>query len=85
MAAAAAPIKIDHETDELVSHAAHFLGRAKKDIVDAAVREYIEAHREEITSGVRQALRRLDGSTSSALSLLSGVSDLDEFGGLPAE
>jgi len=48
MTAATAPIKVDIATDELVSQAAHFMSRSKKDVVDAAVREYIDAHRDEI-------------------------------------
>lgn len=85
MAAASAPIKVDIETDRLVSHAAHFLGKPKKDVVDAAVREYIDAHRDEINEGVRAAMRELDGSTASAITLLTGLSAerLEELGGLP--
>ena len=56
MATATAPIKVDAATDELVSHAAHFMSRSKKDIVDAAVREYIDAHRGEINAGIKAAL-----------------------------
>jgi hypothetical protein len=85
MAAASAPIKVDVGTDQLISHAAHFLGKAKKDVVDAAVREYIDAHRNEINEGVRTALSQLDGSPKSAVSLLTGVpvDELDNYGGLP--
>lgn len=85
MAAASAPIKVDVGTDQLISHAAHFLGKAKKDLVEAAVREYIEAHRAEINDGVKAALSRLDGSSASALSLLTDVpvDQLDEYGGMP--
>ncbi len=85
MAATSAPIKVDVDTDQLISHAAHFLGKAKKDVVDAAVREYIEAHRSEINEGVRAALSRLDGSSKSAVSLLTDVpaEQLDEYGGMP--
>jgi hypothetical protein len=87
MAVTSAPIKVDVDTDQLISHAAHFLGKAKKDVVDAAVREYIDAHRDEINTGVRAALRQLDGSSASAVSLLAGVpvEQLDEYGGMPAE
>jgi predicted transcriptional regulator len=83
--AAAAPIKIDMQTDELLTQAAHFLRSSKKDIVDAAVREYIEKHRAEIQKGVLDALRGLDGSTSGVVSLLSGLSkdELAELGGVP--
>jgi hypothetical protein len=85
MAATSAPIKVDVGTDQLISHAAHFLGKAKKDLVEAAVREYIEAHRTEINDGVKAALSRLDGSSASAISLLTEVSvdQLDEYGGMP--
>ncbi len=85
MAATSVPIKVDIRTDQLVSHAAHFLGKAKKDVVDAAVREYIHAHRDEINEGVRAALRQLDGSAESAVSLLTGVpvDQLDQYGGMP--
>lgn len=83
MATAVTPIKVDSTTDGLISHAAHFLGRPKKDIVDTAVREYIENHRSEINEGVRAALQQLDGSTQSAVSLLTGfdASTLEELGG----
>ncbi|HVB42993.1 MAG TPA: hypothetical protein VNF47_09850 [Streptosporangiaceae bacterium] len=81
--AAAAPIKVDPATDGLISHAAHFLGRSKKDVVDVAVREYVENHRDEINAGVRAALQQLDGSLDSAVSLLTGfnAAKLAELGG----
>jgi predicted transcriptional regulator len=85
MAAATAPIKVDIATDELVSHAAHFMSRSKKDIVDAAVREYIDAHRGEINAGIKAALGHLNSSETAAVSLMTGLSpdELDELGGLP--
>lgn len=81
---ATAPIKVDVETDRLISDAAHFLKRSKKDMVDAAVREYIDAHRDEIQNGALEALRLLDGSTRSAVKLLTDATDeeIDELGGL---
>jgi hypothetical protein len=84
MAATATPIKVDAQTDKLISHAAHFLGRSKKDVVDVAVREYIENHRGDIQAGVVAALRQLDGSVASSVALLAGISrdELDEFGGV---
>lgn len=80
-----APIKVDAETDRLISHAAHFLGASKKSIVDEAVRDYIEAHREEIGRAALAALKELDGTNASVVSLLSGFSqqELDELGGVP--
>lgn len=84
MVAAAAPIKVDPTTDGLISQAAHFLGRSKKDVVDIAIREYVENHRDEINLGVRAALQQLDGSTASAVSLLTGLGadKLAELGGV---
>lgn len=37
----------------------------KKDIVDAAVREYVDAHRDEINAGIKSALNKLNGSGRS--------------------
>jgi hypothetical protein len=84
MSSGVAPVKVDVETDALISHAAHFLGRSKKDVVDAAVREYIENHRDEINAGVREALAQLDGTKGSVVSMLTGfdAAKLDELGGL---
>lgn len=85
MATATAPIKVDAATDELVSHAAHFMSRSKKDIVDAAVREYINAHRDEINAGIKTALGQLNGTDAAAVSLMTGLSgeELDDLGGMP--
>lgn len=85
MATATAPIKVDVATDELVSHAAHFMSRSKKDIVDAAVREYIDAHRDEINAGIKEALSQLNGTEGAAVTMMTGLSadELDELGGLP--
>ncbi|MCB1257015.1 MAG: hypothetical protein KDB26_07915 [Microthrixaceae bacterium] len=85
MAGATAPIKVDAATDELVSHAAHFMSLSKKDLVDAAVREYIEVHRDEINAGIKAALGQLNGTDSAAVTQMTGLSadDLNELGGLP--
>jgi len=79
------PVKVDAATDRLISDAAHFLGRTKKDVVSDAIREYVEAHRDELNDAIKQSLSRLDGSTASAVSLLTGMDadELDELGGLP--
>lgn len=85
MAAATAPIKVDITTDDLVSHAAHFMSRSKKNIVDAAVREYVDGHRDEINAGIKAALSQLNGSDAAAVSLMTGLSadELDDLGGVP--
>ena len=87
MATAVSPIKVDAQTDELISHAAHFLGRSKKDVVDEAVRAYIDGHRDEINAGIRQALNLLDGTDASLVSVMTGLSraELEDLGGVPEE
>lgn len=84
MATAVSPIKIDAETDQLVSHASHFLSRSKKDFVDTAVREYIDVHRDEINAAVRAALSQLDGTRAGRVAMLAGMTkdELDEYGGI---
>ena len=75
-----APIKISQQTDRLVTQAAHFLAHSKKDIVDLAVREYIDNHRDEINAGVRAALQQFDGTRATQLSVLTGMTkdEIDE-------
>lgn len=86
MATTTAPIKVDAGTDQLISHAAHFLGKAKKELVDVAVREYIDTHRSEINAAIRAALSQLDGSSASTIAMLADVpvEQLQEYGGMPA-
>jgi hypothetical protein len=61
------------------------MSRSKKDIVDAAVREYIDAHRDEINAGIKGALNQLNGTDAAAVSLMTGLSaeELEGLGGLP--
>lgn len=82
---ATAPIKVDSVTDDLVSHAAHFMSQSKKDVVQAAVREYVDAHRDEINAGIKAALGQLNGTDVAAVKLMTGLSseDLEDLGGLP--
>jgi hypothetical protein len=42
------------------------MSRSKKDIVDAAVREYDDAHRDEINAGIKTALGILNGTDVAA-------------------
>lgn len=78
------PIKVGAETDELVSHAAHFLGATKKSVVDRAVREYVDRHRAEIDAGIRAALLQLDGTNTAVVSSMTGLSAdrLADLGGV---
>lgn len=82
-----APIKVSEETDALVSHTAHFMAKTKKDVVEDAIREYIDNHRDEINSSVRDVLSQLDGTRRTAVTVLSGLSqdEIAELGGIPDE
>jgi uncharacterized protein (DUF1778 family) len=81
---ASAPLKVDTETDAVITEAAHFLGMTKKDFVAAAVREYAADRRAEIEEGVRKAAAVLDGTRRAEVALLAGLSpdEVDELGGV---
>jgi hypothetical protein len=83
--ASVSPIKVDAATDRMIADAAHFLGRTKKDIVDVAVRDYVDAHRVEINEAIRSSLARLDGTRAAVVSEITGFSreELDDLGGVP--
>lgn len=83
MATVTAPIKVDADTDRLIANTAHFLGTSKKDVVGLAIREYVENHRQSLQTAALEALRSLDGTTASAVSLVTGMGadELDELGG----
>jgi hypothetical protein len=78
-----APLKVSPETDLILTEASHYFGRTKKDLVDLAVREYVENHRAELTTAVRASLSRLDGTLPSLVSEITGLTraELDELGG----
>ncbi|WP_062353377.1 hypothetical protein [Herbidospora yilanensis] len=78
-----APLKVDPATDELISQGAHFLGVTKKDLVATAVRVYLDQQREQVRRGMIESMKVLDGSLSSSVSLLSGLSPerVTELGG----
>ncbi|MFD3704241.1 hypothetical protein ACFWUP_13950 [Nocardia sp. NPDC058658] len=79
-----APLKIDPATDELISQAAHFLGMTKKDFVAEAVQTYLEQKREEIRHGMVESMKILDGSLTSSVAMLTGLTParIDELGGV---
>ncbi|MGD0557191.1 MAG: hypothetical protein ABSA93_19700 [Streptosporangiaceae bacterium] len=79
-----APLKVDVDVDELIADGAHFLGMTKKDLVEEAVRVYLELRRAELREAMQSKLRKLDGSAKSSLSALTGISpeDIDRLGGV---
>jgi hypothetical protein len=80
---ATAPLKVSPETDRLLTETAHYFGSTKKDLVDLAVREYVENHRAELAAAVKASLARLDGSLPSLVSEITGLTqaELDDLGG----
>lgn len=79
------PLKVDPVTDGLlISHAAHFLGMTKKDFVAEAARAYLEQRREEIRRGLVESMKLLDGSLTSSVAMLTGLSPerIEELGGV---
>jgi hypothetical protein len=79
-----APLKIDPATDELISQAAHFLGMSKKDFVTEAVKAYLEQRREQVRSGMIEAMRVLDGSLTASVAAVTGLSPerIEQLGGV---
>jgi hypothetical protein len=77
-------LKVSPEADKLISQMAHFMSMTKKDVVEAAIKEYAEHHREERRRGMIEAMQILDGSLKSSVALLTGLSPehLDELGGV---
>ncbi|MEU8006508.1 hypothetical protein AB0B66_35585 [Catellatospora sp. NPDC049111] len=78
------PLKVDPDIDELISQGAHFLGLTKKDLVAEAVKDYLAARREELHQRMTEAMQVLDGTTSSRVAMLAGVSpdDVERLGGI---
>lgn len=78
------PLKVDPETDQLISQGARFLGLTKKDLVAEAVRVYLEQRCEDLRSGMAEALQVLDRSLKSDVMLLTGLTaeEIDAVGGI---
>jgi hypothetical protein len=78
------PVKVDQETHALIAHAATALRISQKELLAAAVREYLSAHREQIRASLRRTMEVLDGTDASRVAALTGLSRerLDELGGV---
>jgi hypothetical protein len=80
---ALAILKVEQETADLADVGAHQLRMSKKDFVGAAIRVYLQLRKEEIETNMRAQMAKLDGTTRTELSLLTGISpeDIDRLGG----
>lgn len=79
-----APLKVDPATDELISQGAHFLGMTKKAFVAEATRAYLDQQREKIRAGMIESMKIVDGSLTSSVAHLTGLSPerIAELGGV---
>lgn len=76
-------IKFDQKQTDAGTRAAASL-TSDNEVVDEAVREYVDRHREEIQDQVRQELGHLDGSRKASVALITGLSleEIDDLGGV---
>lgn len=84
MAVQTAPVKVDEATHTLLAHGATALRMTQKDLLAEAVREYLTARREQINTALQDTMKILDGTTSSRVAALTGLSAerLAELGGV---
>jgi hypothetical protein len=80
MARAQSPIKVHEITKEKVRYAALMAGLKQAELVERAVDEYVERHRDEFGRRMDQAREALLGGKASALAYSAGVSEIDEGG-----
>jgi hypothetical protein len=77
MARAQSPIKVHESTKEKVRYAALLSGLQQAELVERAVDEYVERHREEFGRRMERAREALLGGKASALAYATGVSEED--------
>ncbi len=85
MLRAQSPIKVHEATKEKVRYAALMAGLKQAELVERAVDEYIERHREDFAQRMEQAQRALLGGKSTTLAYSLGVEggDVQRVGGSP--
>lgn len=86
MARAQSPIKVHETTKEKVRFAALMAGLKQAELVERAVDEFVERHREEFGLRMEHAREALLGGKASALAYSAGVSeeDIARVGGVAA-
>jgi hypothetical protein len=87
MARAQSPIKVHESTKEKVRYAALMSGLQQAELVERAVDEYVERHREEYARRMERAREALLGGKSSALAYATGVAEEDvaRLGGVESD
>jgi hypothetical protein len=84
MAGAQSPIKVHESTKEKVRYAAAVVGIQQAELVERAVDEYVERHREEFGRRMERAREALLGGKASTLAYSAGVTaeDVERVGGV---
>jgi hypothetical protein len=87
MARAQSPIKVHESTKEKVRYAATMTGLKQAELVEQAVDEYIERHREQFAARLDRARAALLGGEASSLAHSLGVTEEDvaRLGGVAAD
>lgn len=87
MARAQSPIKVHESTKEKVRYAALMSGLQQAEIIERAVDEYIDRHREEFAERMERARDALLGGKASTLAYTTGVheEDVDRVGGVASD
>jgi hypothetical protein len=77
MSRAQSPIKVHESTKEKVRYAALMAGLKQAELVEKAVDEYVERHREDFAHRMERAHEALLGGKASTLAYSLGVSEED--------
>jgi hypothetical protein len=77
MLRAQSPIKVHEATKEKVRYAALMAGLKQAELVERAVDEYVERHREDFAQRMEQAQEALLGGKNATLAYSLGVSEAD--------
>jgi hypothetical protein len=87
MARAQSPIKVHESTKEKVRYAALMSGLKQAELVERAVDEYVERHREEFGRRMERAREALLGGKASTLAYTAGVGedDVARVGGVASD
>ncbi|WP_218007247.1 hypothetical protein [Microtetraspora fusca] len=77
-------LKVNSETDRVISHGAHFLHVTKKELVAQAVRVYLKVRQAELHTAIQEAMAQLDGTHAARVALVSGLTkgQIEELGGV---
>lgn len=84
---AQSPIKVHEATKEKIRYAALMAGLKQAELVECAVDEYVERHREQLALRMERVQEALLGGKTSTLAYSQGVSeaDIEHLGGVSSD